>query len=180
MANMNSKVKQLINIELKKRNKKIRNGNAIDALLRSLSPRLYELKEVLTGSKKALEIEKQKLTLEKILDLIIAIDDKLSGKDISNIDKGLKILIRNVVSGRDITGFQGKTSNQAVRKIFEKPVDVTIKDAHAQRDITAVKLDVDEEMPIKGPLKSETDLGKVETNPQLGKITLCKNFKKHE
>ena len=176
---MKEEITQLIERELQSRGKSIRNRNAIDVLLR-LFPALHALKEVLTGSKEALDLEREKLTTEKILDLLVGIDEKLSGQDISGVEEGLKILIERVVAEGDITGLEGKTSNETVRKVFEKPVDIKIKDASAKGDITGVKLSVDEEMEVKEHVKIETDAGKVEINPKIGKITFGKGFKKQK
>ena len=68
-------VKNKIEVELQKRQKSIRNKNAIEKFLGLFSP-LDALWGVLVGSKDALELEKQKLTLEKVLDLVVGIDDK--------------------------------------------------------------------------------------------------------
>jgi len=53
---MKEEITQLIDRELKSREKSIRNRNAIDVLLR-IFPSLHALKEVLTGSKEALNLE---------------------------------------------------------------------------------------------------------------------------
>ena len=116
-------VKNQIEIELKRREKSVRNKNAIDKFL-GLFPTLDALWGVLVGSRDALELEKQKLTLDKVLDLVVAFDDKLSGKDINNVDAGLKILIEDAISGGNITGLEGGTSDENMKKIFEKPLDV--------------------------------------------------------
>jgi len=172
-------VKNKIEAELKKREKSIRNKNAIDKFLGLFSP-LDALWGVLVGSKDALELEKQKLTLEKVLDLVVGIDDKLSGKDISSVDSGLKILIENAISGGDITGLEGNTSDENMKKIFEKPLDVEIKNVKALGNITGVKLNVDGEMPVQGQTKIKTDFGTVEINPQFGEITFGKGLPKKE
>ena len=54
-------VKNKIEVELKKREKSVRNKNAIDKFL-GLFPTLDALWGVLVGSRDALELEKQKLT----------------------------------------------------------------------------------------------------------------------
>ena len=172
-------VKNKIEAELKKREKSIRNKNAIDKFLGLFSP-LDALWGVLVGSKDALELEKKKLTLEKVLDLVVGIDDKLSGKDISSVDSGLKILIENAISGGDITGLEGNTSDENMKKIFEKPLDVEIKNVKALGNITGVKLNVDGEMPVQGQTKIKTDFGTVEINPQFGEITFGKGLPKKE
>lgn len=172
-------VKNKIEVELKKREKSIRNKNAVEKFLGLFSP-LDALWGVLNGSKDVLELEKQKLTLEKVLDLLIGIDDKLNGKDINSVDSGLKILIENAVSGEDITGLEGNTSDENLKKIFEKPLDVKIKNVKAKGNIIGVKLNVDAEMPVKGQTKIENDFGTVEINPQFGEVTFGKCLPKKE
>lgn len=172
-------VKKQIEAELKNREKSIRNKNAIDKFL-GLFLTLDALWGVLVGSKDALELEKQKLTLDKVLDLVIGIDDKLSGEDISSVDVGLKILIENAVSEGNITGLEGNTSDENMKKIFEKPLDVEIKNVTAKGNITGVKLNVDGEMPVKGQAKVKTDFGTIEMNPQFGEITFGKDLPKDE
>ena len=172
-------VKNKIEIELKRREKSVRNKNAIDKFL-GLFPAIDALWGVLVGSKDALELEKQKLTLETVLDLIVAIDDKLSGKDVSNMDTGLKILIENAISGGDITGLEGNTSDENMKKIFENPLDVEIKDVNAKGNITGVKLNINGEMPVRGQTKIKTDFGTIEMNPQFGEITFGKDLPKDE
>jgi len=174
---MKEEITQLIDRELQRSERSIRNRSAIDHLLK-LFPGTYALKEVLTGSKKALDLERQKLTTEKILDLLVGIDAKLSGEDLSGMDEGLKILIERVVAEGDIIGLEGKTSDEAVRKIFEKPVDVKIKDVSTKGKITGVKLGIDEEMEVKERVEIETDNVKVKIDPKVAKITFGKGFKK--
>jgi hypothetical protein len=89
---MTEVVKELIEKELKLRNKSIRNQNAIDSFLKVFAPGAGILKDILTGSKKAVEHERQILTIDIILDLVIKIDDKLSqpteGKRIGILNTG--------------------------------------------------------------------------------------------
>ena len=169
-------IKNQIEIELKKREKTIRNKNAIDKFL-GLLPPMDALWGVLIGVQDAIELERQKLTLDRILDLIVAIDDKLSGKDVSGLDAGLKILIENAVAKGNIIGLEGKTSDENLKRIFEKPVDIQIKNSQAQGDITGVKLSVDKEMPVKGHARITTDMGTIEINPDMGEITFGKDIK---
>jgi len=169
-------IEKQIETELKKREKSIRNKNAIEKFL-GLFPNLNALYGVLTGSADAIEIERQKLTLDKVLDLVVAVDDKLSGKDISNIDAGLRILIDNVEAEGNITGLEGDTSNNDVQEIFKKPIDISIKNSRAGGNITGIKLNVDKEMPVEKRVNVETDLGTVEFNPQPGAdITFGEGF----
>ncbi len=132
-------VKNKIEAKLKEREESVRNKNAIEKFL-GLFPTLDALWGVLVGSKDALELEKQKLTLETVLDLVVAIDDKLSGKDISNIDATLRILVEDAIAVGDIVGLEGNTSDENMKKIFEKPLDVEIKNVSAGGNITGVKL----------------------------------------
>jgi hypothetical protein len=143
-----------------------------------ISAALNALWGVLIGSRQEIELEKQKLTLEKILDLIVAIDDKLVGKNSSNTDIGLKILIENAVSGGNITGLEGKTSDENIKKIFEKPIDIELKNVKASGNISGVNLNIDGEMSVKGQTTIKTDFGMFKMNPQFGKITFGKGIPK--
>ncbi len=172
-------VEKKIEAELKKREKSVRNKNAIEKLL-GLFPALDALYGVLVGSQDAIELERQRLTLEQLLNLVIAIDDKLSGKDTDSLEPGLRVLIEGVVAAGDITGIEGDTSNEAVRQIFEKPMSVTIKNAAAKGSITGVKLEVSKELPIKKAVQIDTDFGQIIFNPKAGEITLGKGITKNE
>ena len=171
-------IKEKIEIELKKHEKLVRNKNAIRAFL-GLLPPLDALEKVLVGVQDTIEVKRQTLTLNMILDLIMGIDEKLSGKEPS-VDLGLKILIENAMSAGSITGLEGNTSDENMKKIFEKPLDIEIKNAQAQGDITGVKLNVDGEMPVRGKTKIKTDVGTIEINPQFGEITFGKDIPKDE
>ena len=72
-------IKEKIEIELKKHEKLVRNKNAIRAFL-GLLPPLDALEKVLVGVQDTIEVKRQTLTLNMILDLIMGIDEKLSGK----------------------------------------------------------------------------------------------------
>ena len=97
-----------------------------------------------------------------------------------HVYKQIKILIEDAISGGNITGLEGGTSDENMKKIFEKPLDVEIKNVNAKGNITGVKLDVDGEMPVKGQTRIKTDLGTIEMNPQLGEITFGKDLPKDE
>ena len=84
------------------------------------------------------------------------------------------------MSAGSITGLEGNTSDENMKKIFEKPLDIEIKNAQAQGDITGVKLNVDGEMPVRGKTKIKTDVGTIEINPQFGEITFGKDIPKDE
>lgn len=174
--NNTDEIKACIENELGKREIPIRNKNAIDALLKALNPlnALSSLKQVLTGAEECLGLERQKLTLEKILELIIGIDAKLNGDSATKIDPSLKILVENIVASGDVVGLEGKTSNDAVKKIFEHSLDVTVKNVRSQGNVTGVKLDVDQEMEVKQQVNIDTDIAHVALNPSLGKIILGK------
>ena len=172
-------VKSKIEDRLKEREKSVRNKNAIEKFL-GLFPTLNALWGVLIGSKDALELEKQKLTLETVLDLIVAIDDKLSGKDISNIGATLRILVEDAISVGDIIGLEGNTSDENMKKIFENPLSVEIKNVSAKGNIVGVKLNIDAEMPVRGQTKIKTDIGTVEINPQFGEVVFGKGLLNNE
>lgn len=168
-------VRQRIEAELKKRDKSIRNKNAIEKFL-GLFPGANALYGVLVGSQDAIELERQRLTLNQLLDLVTAIDDKLRGKNIDYLEAGLQVLIKNVTADGDIAGIEGDTSHAAMKEIFEKPVSVQITDSVAKSDITGIKLNVDKELPIKNQVQVNMDFGQVQLNPQLGEITLGKGI----
>lgn len=104
--------------ELEKRNKSIRNHNAIDRFLEAFVPGVSVLKDILTGSKKAIEYEKQSLTIDSILDLVILIDRKISqpkGKRVGVLNSGRNNSFINCsFRGLDI-GIQDEGFNTLIR-----------------------------------------------------------------
>ena len=79
-------IREIMNNELEKRKKKVRNKKAIDALL-SLSPRpVQALCKMAFGRDDAMEDEKQKILIEKILEILLEIDDAIA-KDGGNVEK---------------------------------------------------------------------------------------------
>jgi hypothetical protein len=164
-----------IELELKKRERRIRDKNAIEMLL-TLFPGLGALHGVFIGASDAIEIERQRLTIDQIMDLLLAIDDKLNGEQSDESDPGMRVLINKVFAEGDITGIDGNTSDEEVRKIFERPLTVEIKDSYAKGNVTGVKLSVDREMPVKGIKTIKTDFGMIEIDPSLGSVTLGKGM----
>lgn len=74
-------IRKKIEAELSKREKKVVNKNAIDALFSAFPRQIEALRKVLSGRKEALEEEKQKITMEAILQLLIRIDDAISNNN---------------------------------------------------------------------------------------------------
>jgi len=148
---MKTSIEKVIQQKLKAEEKTIRNTNAIKQFLK-LFPRFDALYGVFNGSKEALELEKYKLTLDQLLDLIVAIDRKLEGLEFSNVDQTIRVILDNIDVDEEVIGIHAATSNESTRELFERPVYVNIRDVKAKR-VTGIKLDVDREMKI------EKDLG---------------------
>ena len=79
-------IQNILDIELKKREKDVRNKNAFDALLSASSGPVQALWKMTFGRNKAMEDEKQKILIEKILDILLEIDEAIS-KNNGNIEK---------------------------------------------------------------------------------------------
>ncbi len=71
-------IRKKIELELKKREKHVVNRNAIDALC-SCFPPIKALREVFSGRGDAIDEERQRITLDAILQLLIKVDDAISG-----------------------------------------------------------------------------------------------------
>lgn len=78
---MNNNIQREIEAELSKRNKKVVNKNAIDAFLSCFAPPIQALRKVFFGREDAIDQERQKITIEKILQLVIEIDNAISGNN---------------------------------------------------------------------------------------------------
>lgn len=70
-------IREEIESELKKREKRVVNRNAIDALCSCFAP-IKALRQVLSGRGTAIDEERQRVTLEAILQLLSKIDDAIS------------------------------------------------------------------------------------------------------
>lgn len=176
LEELKASVRSQIEDKLAERAHALRDRNAIDVFFGILDKvpganLVAALRKVFTGAQDALEIERERLTVSQILDLVIAIDQKLSGMEPTvPLAPTISILIEHVVATGDITGIDGRTSDQATRKAFEHPIDVRIRAARAGGNITGLKLDVDDELEVKQPVRVETAAGTVEINPKFGKV----------
>jgi len=155
-------VYELIEAKLEQSNKKVRNQNAIKALCK-LFPPTSALWQVLAGSKDALDLEKSRITQDTILDLLLAIDQKLeTGRTEKNT---FSVLLDGVVAYGDISGLNASTSNPAVTQLFsEKEINVVLRNVQAQGNITGVDLQVDQELELKKPIHIETPSARVDCN----------------
>ena len=75
---MNNDIRKEIESELSRRNKKVVNKNAIDAFLSCLAPPISALRKVFFGREDAIDQERQKITIEKLLQLVIETDSAIS------------------------------------------------------------------------------------------------------
>lgn len=120
---------------------------------------------VLVGSEDAIEVQRKKLTLEKILELVVAIDQKLEGENITPSDQKISILLENIKADGNVVGLGGDTSSPEMRAMFEKSVDIKLKDIEAGGDVVGAKFNVNSEMEIKKGLSIETPFAEVKINP---------------
>ena len=172
---------RLIEQKLAEKSIKIRNRNAIEAFLK-LFPPLSSLWQVLIGSKQALETERGEITQELILDMVVAMDKKLSQLEYSAKDqKGLEVLIEGVQAYGDVTGIDANTSNPILREIFSSMnTRVAIKNVQSGGNVTALKLNVDAALPLKKKLEVSGDSCSVKFTPTRGgEIIFGKGLKKN-
>ena len=155
-------VKSLIEKKLEQSEKSIRNKNSIEALC-SLFPSSSALWKVLSGSKEAIETEKSRITQETILDILIAIDNKLETG--STDSQKFKVLLDGVVSFGDVSGLKAKASNPIVSELFsEKEIEIILKNIHAHGNVTGVDLTVDQELELKKKMQIKTPHSSVTFN----------------
>ncbi len=126
--------KSLIEKKLEQSEKSIRNKNSIEALF-SLFPPSSALWKVLFGSKEAIETKKSRITQETILDILIAIDNKLETG--STDSQKFKVLLDGVVSFGDVSGLKARTSNPIVSKLFSKEeIEIILKNMSSTSQAT--------------------------------------------
>jgi len=169
---------KLIEGKLDERKVNIIARNTIDAFCK-LFPPASVIWQVLSGSKEKLDTEKGAITQEVLLDMVIAIDKKLSGciLDLGE-QKTFEIMLEGIQAVGDVTGLRAKTSDPNLRKIFtESEVRVILQGINAGGNVTGVDLTVDRELELKKRLEVETDFGSVKFNPDVGKITFGKGLK---
>lgn len=153
---------KIIEEKLKKRNKFIRNKNAFEALC-SLFPPTSAIWKVFFGSEKSIKTEKNIITLETILDILVAMDNKFENglKD----SQKFKILLDGVESFGDVSGLKARTSNPILFQLFsEKEIEVTLKNIQAKGNITGVDLTVDKELELKQKMEINTPHSSVSFN----------------
>lgn len=155
-------IRGLIEIKLKEKKKNIRNRNAIEALFQMFPP-ASALWKVLTGSQESIALEKVNITQDMILDMLLAIDNKL---ETGKFDPtSFKILLDGVIAYGDVTGLKAKTSNPLLAQLFsDKDINVILKNVHAQGSITGVNLSVDHEVELKKKLHIKTPWARVDFN----------------
>jgi len=153
---------------LKSKEKSIRNKNAVEQLISKIG--LGELYNIFFGVKDKIEFERQKLTLNEVLELLIAVDDRLSGLEEGKHDNKITILLEEIVAKGDVTGFDGNTSNDQVKEIFENnPMDITVRKVASEGSVTGMKLNVDDRAELKQPLNIQGDFGSAQFNPGDGR-----------
>ena len=101
-------IQRVIESELSKRNKRVVNRNAIDALFLVFPGPIQALKKVLFGRGEAIEKERQKITIETILQLLLQIDRAISNNDGKTDGIDWKVVGGNIeaygVNAREVTG----------------------------------------------------------------------------
>lgn len=78
IVDLKKDIRKEIEAELGKRHKTIVNKNAIDAFLSYIAPPIQALRQVFFGRKDAMDAERQKITIEMLLQLVIETDDAIS------------------------------------------------------------------------------------------------------
>jgi hypothetical protein len=166
---MDKKEQILSKIEetLKSKEKSIRNKNAVEQLISKIG--LSELYNIFFGIKDKIDFERQKLTLDEVLELLIAVDERLSGLEQDHSNK-ITILLEEIIAKGDVTGFEANTSNGQVKEIFKNnPMDITVRKVASEGNVTGMKLNVDNRAELKQPLNVQGDFGSVQLNPGDGR-----------
>ena len=173
-----SEARELIEKKLRERKITIVARNTIDAFCK-LFPPANAIWQVLTGSKEKLDTEKGAITQEVLLDIVLAIDKKLSGRLLDARErKAFEIVLEGVRAMNDVTGLRARTSDPNLQEIFaDKEVRVILQDITARGNVTGVDLTVDHELELQKKLEIETDFGSVRFNPDVGTITFGKGLK---
>ena len=169
----------LIEAKLNESGKRVRNRNAIEALF-SLFPPFSALWKVLAGSQDALILEKSRITQDTILDILVALDNKLeTGQTDASV---FDVLLDGVVTYGDVSGLKALTSNPVVAKLFsEKDINVVLKNVYTRGNVTGVDLQVDQELELKKHLHIEIPFARVDFNAGPNcKITFGKGMKRKD
>ncbi len=155
-------IDRLIDTKLGERKASLRNRNTVDALTQ-LFPPANALWKVLAGTKKALALEKTQIIQDTILDILLAIDEKLETGQAAPRTFG--ILLEGVVSHGDVTGLKANTSNPVLAQLFsDQDVNVILRDIAAAGNVTGVDLIVDQELELKKKLHVEAPGVRVDFN----------------
>ncbi|MFH1422148.1 MAG: hypothetical protein ABIH42_05490 [Planctomycetota bacterium] len=170
-------IRSIIEAKLKECSTSVRNKNAISAILK-LFPPANALWQVLCGAKNALETKRGCITQDVIIQILLAIDEKLESGSINTGQESVfQIFMEGVKSHGNVTGLKVSTSNSILRQLFsEKDVNTILRDIHATGNVIGVDLTVDAELELKKQLYVQTDVGSVKFNPKAGKITFGKRF----
>lgn len=173
-----AEARKLIEKKLNERKVNIVAKNTIGAFCK-LFPPASVIWQVLVGAKERLDTERGAITQEVLLNMVLAIDKKLSNRALDTREQeAFKIMLEGIRAMGDVTGLRARTSDPNLRKIFsEKEVKITLKDVTAGGNVTGVDLTVDRELEVKKKLEVETDFTSVKFNPDVGKITFGKGLK---
>lgn len=173
-----SEIHKLIDEKLRERKIRIVAKNTIGALCK-LFPPASVIWQILAGSKEKLDTEKGAITLEVLLNIVVAIDKKLSGSILDTREQGIfEIMLEGIRAVGDVAGLRAKTSNPELSKIFSgKEVKVILRDIYTRGNVTGVDLTVDRELELKKKLEVKTDFASVKFNPDVGKIIFGKGLK---
>ena len=173
-----SEIHKLIDKKFRERKIPTVARNTIGALCQ-LFPPASVIWQILAGSKEKLDTEKGAITLEVLLDIVLAIDKKLNDSILGTREQeAFEIMLEGIRAIGDVTGMRARTSDSNLRKIFtEKEVKVILKDITSRGKVTGVDLTVDRELELKKRLEVETDFGSVKLNPDVGEITFGKGLK---
>ena len=169
---------KLVEDKLRERKVNIVAKNTVDAFCK-LFPAASVIWQILSGTKEKLDTERGAITLEVLLDMVIAIDKKLS-KGVLNPgeQKAFEIMLEGIRTQGNVTGLRARTSDPNLRDLFtERDVKVILQDISAEGNVTGVDLTVDRELELKKKLEIETDFASVKFNPDVGEITFGKGFK---
>jgi 2-hydroxy-3-keto-5-methylthiopentenyl-1-phosphate phosphatase len=93
-------VRKNIQLELEKRQTKVLNKNAVNALFEALPSPVKALGKIFVGRQDAIENEKQKITQDIILDLLVSIDRAITQAMETAHEKGIdwKVISGNIQS----------------------------------------------------------------------------------
>ncbi len=174
-----SEVRKLVEKRLRERKFGIVARNTIDAVFK-LFPPASTIWQILVGAKDKIDTAKGAITQEVILNMVLAIDKKLSSSILETREQeAFEIMLEGIRAMGDVAGLRARTSDPNLRKIFNgREVRVILRDITTRGNVTGVDLTVDHELELKKKLEVETDFGSVKFNPDVGKITFGKGLKR--